>query len=171
MIALALIAAQPAIAITLPKRSQETETLPALAFDCLLHDEQNEPVRFKLKQTGGRAFVHNDKLALSPLVVAVSDQPSGKLSGYAFSAWGESQIQARAGATNAAFGSWIDLEWQPAPSDVKGEGAGRVALMLREFRAPDYGMKPVYRAVGFCSAIFTKQAPLSVEEARKYLKP
>ena len=44
------------------------------------------------------------------------------------------------------------------------EGTARTAIMIREFRAPHYGMKPFYRAVGFCDTVMVKQSPLSAAE-------
>lgn len=170
MITSVLILAAQIVPMVIPEeRTPETQTLMASSYDCDLSHENGARVKFGMKVSGGRAFVHDNRIARTPINVSVSDDSTGVFSKYRLESWDGSSVQGRANQPGALFGDWFALTIEPARDELKPGVVGRAAMMVGEFRAPDYGMKPIYVALGFCDAIISKQTPLSAAEAQKAL--
>lgn|GEM_PF-3996874 len=142
--------APPPLGILPPRVSIESAEIPAMSFDCALRLDDGRDARVVLRRGGARTQRISGALVGVPLAVAVEQDPAAVFANYRLDAWGTESLFGQAARPGGGFGERFQIAIARAGDGGATEEGGRYAVTLNEHRAPDWGMRPIVRALGFC---------------------
>ncbi|MEM8918768.1 MAG: hypothetical protein AAGE37_07905 [Pseudomonadota bacterium] len=151
----------PGIALTIEGPSAASLTDPIVVYQCDVEAIDGQNYQFSIKDIGKRGFESSDgKADYIDAKVEILQDESGLFAQYVDWISINSKIEGLSPSKNAAFGQRVRLDFQRTDFQRKGQSPNIRAVLIQAY----FGYLTLTKAVGFCSADFKEQLPLSEDE-------